>query len=256
VPGAPILYFSLYSDQTLGGQTIANEDIVAFDGADFSLYFDGSLVDLDTLVLDAFAVISPTEILMSFSRAGSVPGIPVTVDDSDIVRFTADSADSLGANTAGSFSLYFDGSDVGLTKSYEDVDAVELLSDGRLLISTTGGFIVDGLSGSGADEDVIAFTPSSLGSNTEGTWARYFDGSDVGLAGEDIDGLALDAMGNIYLSTLRNRLVTDWPYADEDVFVCDSPTTGDNTACSSFTLFFDGSLYGLTNNDLFAIDLP
>ena len=235
---------------------MANEDIVAFDGTSFSLYFDGSLVGLDALVLDAFAVISPTEILMSFSVNSSVPGIPVTVDDSDIVKFTADSPDSLGANTAGSFSLYFDGSDVGLTKSYEDVDAIELLPDGRLLISTTGGFIVDGLPGSGADEDIIAFMPTSLGSNTEGTWARYFDGSAVGLAEEDIDGLALDTAGNIYLSTLRNRMVTDWPYADEDVSVCDNPTTGDNTICTSLALFFDGSLYGLSSNDLFSIDLP
>jgi hypothetical protein len=103
---------------------------------------------------------------------------------------------------------------------------------------------------------MIAFTPTSLGSNTEGTWARYFDGSAVGLADEDIDGLALGVTGDIYLSTLRNRVVTDWPYDDEDVFVCDSPTTGDDTACTSFSLFFDGSVYGLTNNDLFAIGLP
>jgi len=235
---------------------MANEDIVAFDGTGFSLYFDGSLVGVDALVLDAFAVISPTEILMSFKQAGSVPDIPVTVDDSDIVKFTADSPDSLGANTAGSFSLYFDGSDVGLGANYEDVDAVELLPDGRLLISTTVGFIVDGLSGTGADEDIIAFTPTSLGSNTEGTWARYFDGSDVGLSNEDVDGLALDAAGNIYLSTVFTVLETALPYEDEDVFVCDAPTTGGNTTCTSFTPFFDGSLYGLSSNDLFAIDLP
>ena len=235
---------------------MANEDIVAFDGTGFSLYFDGSLVGLDALVLDAFAVTSPTEILMSFKEPGSVPGIPVTVDDSDIVRFTADSPDSLGANTAGSFSLYFDGSDVGLSAGYEDVNAVELLSDGRLLISTTGGFIVDGLPGAGADEDIIAFTPSSLGSDTEGTWARYFDGSDVELTDKDVDGLVIDAAGDIYLSSVYTILETVLPYEDEDVFVCEGPTTGANTACASFRLFFDGSLYGLSSNDLFAIDLP
>ena len=58
-----------------------------------------------------------------------------TVDDSDILRFTPS---ALGDNTAGSFALHFDGSDVGLTTNGEDIGAVEETADGNLLISTTG----------------------------------------------------------------------------------------------------------------------
>ena len=74
--------------------------------------------------------------------------------------------------------MYFDGSDVGLTTSGEDVDAFELLSNGKIVLSTDGSASVPGVS-SGA-EDLLIFTPSSLGATTSGTYAMYFDGSDVG----------------------------------------------------------------------------
>ena len=232
----------------------ANEDIIAFNGTAMSLYFDGSDVGLGGLVLDAFSVIGPNELLMSFTEAASIPGIAGTVDDSDVVKFTAT---SLGADTAGSFSLYFDASDVGLTTSTEDVDAVELLPDGRVLVSLTGAFTVDGVSGD--DEDVIALTPSSLGDTTAGSWAMYFDGSDVGLADspdEDVDALAVAGDGAIYLSVVRAFAVAGLSGSDEDVFVCNGPTVGADTSCASFSMFFDGSAYGLTSNDVTGIDLP
>jgi hypothetical protein len=247
-----VLYFSLGSGGTVGGVSVANEDIVAFDGTQFSLYFDGSDVGLSSFTIDAFAVTGPSEILLSFTGSGTVGG--VSTDDSDVVRFTAT---SLGATTAGSFSMYFDGSDVGLTTSDEDVDAIELLSNGHLLVSTTGSVSVSGVSG--ADEDLLEFTPTSLGPSTAGSWSLYFDGSDVGLSSssEDVDGLAVDASGNVYLSTTGSFSVNGRSGADEDVFVFTPSSLGSTTAGTfAPALFFDGSLYGLGGNDLFAIDLP
>ena len=87
-------------------------------------------------------------ILMSFRTSAPIGSLG-TVADSDIVRFDAS---SLGATTAGSFSMYFDGLDVGLDTSGEDIDAIELLSDGWLVISTRGSFSVFGVKG--ADEDL------------------------------------------------------------------------------------------------------
>src|SRR6185312_6779041 len=120
-----------------------------------------------------------------------------TVDDSDIVRFDAT---SLGTATGGTFGVYFDGSDVGLTTNAHDVDTVELLTDGRLLMSTTGSAAVSGATA--RDEDLFAFTPTSLGDVTAGRFAPWFDGSDVGLgdAGEDVDAAAVDTSGRLYLS--------------------------------------------------------
>ena len=65
-----------------------------------------------------------------------------------VVKFTAT---SLGGSTSGSFELYLDGSDAGLTVAGEDVDAVKLMDDGRML-STRSSFTVAGVSGN--DEDI------------------------------------------------------------------------------------------------------
>ncbi len=241
----------------MGGLSVDDEDIIAWNGgggSSFSRYFDGSDVGLSGLKLDAFAVIGSDEILMSFTNAGSVPGVAGTVDDSDIVLFTAT---SLGESTAGSFSLYFDGSDVGLSKRGEDIDAIELLENGHLLVSTQGGLSVSGASGK--DEDILEFTPTSLGASTSGSWATYFDGSDVGLGSgsEDVDAMGLDATGKIYLSTVGNFTANGLSGADEDVFGF-TPTSLGSATVGNFDAgrFFDGSLFGLGTSDLYAIDLP
>jgi hypothetical protein len=152
--------------------------------------------------------------------------------------------------------MYLDGSDVGFDTTAEKIDSVSLLPDGRVLISTTGNPAVVSVTGA-KDEDVLAFTPTSLGDVTSGNWAMYFDGSDVGLAetsGEDVD--ALDVVnGKIYLSTADNFTVNGVAGADEDIFYCNSFSPGDATTCSySPTLYFDGSIWGLSANDVDAFN--
>lgn len=249
-PTGSQLYFSLRAAGTVGGVSAANEDIVFFDGSS-SLAFDGSDVGLASLRIDAFSWVDADTLLLSFDEPGSVGGAGA-VDDSDVVRFEAT---SLGGVTAGSFFLYFDGSDVGLTTDAEDLDAVELLTGGQILVSSTGAVSVSGVSA--ADEDLVSFTPTSLGANTAGSFSLYFDGSDVGLDGsEDVDAAAVDGSGNILLSATDVFAVPAVSGQDEDVFVFDPTSTGSTTAGSySQTLYFDGSTVGLGANDLFAIDL-
>ena len=242
------LYISLTGSQTIGGVSSANEDILKFDGKNWSLFFDGSDVGLSSLNLFGFSIMDADTILMSFNSAVTLNGIAFTPQD--VARFDAT---SLGSTTAGTFSMYFDGSDVGLDTSGESIDSLSLLPDGRLLISTTGNPSVPGLSGL-ADEDVLAFTPTTLGDTTSGSWSLYFDGSDVGLAdssNEDVDALDVTSNGNIYLSTLGDFAVNGVSGADEDVFVCAPTSIGATTACNySPTLYFDGSIWGLANNDV------
>jgi hypothetical protein len=251
--GSP-LYFAVTAAATVGGIPVANEDVLYFDGTVFSLAFDGSDVGITNLSIDALTRISASSILLSFTAASAIPGIPGTVDDSDIVRFDG----TLGPVTSGTFSMYFDGSDVGLTANSEDVDAVELLPNGHVLLSTTGGFAVTGLSA--VDEDTLEFTPTSIGDVTAGTFSFYFDGSDVGLStnsGEDVDGVAVDSAGNTHLSTIDLFAVTGVSGEDDDVFVFDPLTLGSVTTGTYLpTLYFDGSAFGLTTNDVVAIDLP
>ncbi len=153
------LYFTMSSLATFPNGLVADDDdIVYFDGTDFNLFFDGSDVGVELLTIDAMTILSSNEILLSFTGAMEFPSISERVDDSDIVKFTAT---SLGNNTAGTFSLYFDGSDVGLTSSSEDINALSILDNGHLIISTKGDFDVDGADGE--DEDLIEFSPDSLG---------------------------------------------------------------------------------------------
>jgi hypothetical protein len=59
------------------------------------------------------------------------------------------------------------------------------------------------------------------------------------------------------LTTQNNFAVTGVSGANEDVFICTAISLGDTTACIySPTLFFDGSLWGLADNDVDGIDLP
>jgi hypothetical protein len=240
-------------NQTVAGVASADEDILRFNGSTWSLFFDGSDVGLAGTDLIAFDLIDSDSILMSFSTAVTVGGISVAPQD--IVRFDAT---SLGNTTAGTFQMYFDGSDVELTAAAENLDSVSLLPDGRLLVSTTGNPTVAGVTR--ADEDVLAFTPTSLGSVTAGSWAMYFDGSDVGLsnsADEDVDALDVTGNGRIYLSTVGNFAVSGVSGADEDVFTCVPTSTGETTACSYLTvLYFDGSVWGLASNDVDAFHYP
>lgn len=230
-----------------------DDDIISFDGVDFSMVFDASDVGLSADI-DAFEIVNANTILMSFTSSEVVSGVG-TVDDYDIVQFNAT---SLGENTAGSFSLYFDGEDVGLDSTKEDIDAFDLLSDGRLLISTSGSYVVPNLSGK--DEDLLAFTPTSLGENTSGDWEIYFDGSDVGLSDggpEDSDGVSVAANGDIYLTTRGSFSVTDVTGDSLDIFLCSPASLGAITACTySPTLYFDGSIWGLSSNNLDGFDLP
>ena len=250
---AASFFFSLQASATVGGTTFQDEDIILFDGdtQTFSTWFDGSDLGLGGLEIDAFDIVSDTEVLLSFTAAGTIGGL--AVDDSDIVQFTAT---QLGDTTAGSFELWFDGSDVGLTRGGEDIDGLQLLEDGSLLISTSGGPRVPGVRG--ADEDILRFEPTSLGDQTAGTWSVYFDGSDVGLSNsgsEDVVAFGLDADDNLHLSTLGSFSVPGLSGVDQDVSVFTPTSTGTTTA-GSFDpdLFFEGAAVGITG-DIRGLDL-
>ena len=211
----------------------------------WTLYFDGSDVGLSGTDVDAFDRQADGSLLMSFDTDFTLANFGA-VDDSDILRFVPTST---GANTAGAWQWYFDGSDVGLTTSGEDVDAFALAADGRLLVSTTDNVSVTGASG--ADEDLLAFAPTQLGATTSGTWSLYFDGSDVELSNtsnEDVNGVWVDSAGKIYLTTLGNFSVTGVSGDGSDIFVCTPGSLGSTTACT-YAMYWDGSTNGFSGED-------
>ncbi len=243
----PIIYVSSSSGGNAGGVGFSDEDILAYDTATgtYSMFFDGSDVGLSgsgARDIDAFYILDDGSILISVVSATTLPNVG-SVDDSDILRFIPTST---GSNTAGTFEWYFDGSDVGLTRNGEDVDAIYILANGDILISTSGSFSVPGASG--RDEDLVRFSPTSLGAGTSGSWSAYFDGSDVALnnsGGEDVHGAWVDEAGvDIYLTTRGSFSVSGVSGTATDIFTCNAASTGSATSCSSFSMFWDGSANG------------
>jgi hypothetical protein len=251
--GGDQLYLSSNTNGTAGGVAFADEDILQLNRVTnvWSMYFDGSDVGI-TSEVDAFALLPDGTILLSLDADVTVAGFG-TVDDSDVIRFTPT---SLGSTTAGTFTWYFDGSDVGLTTSAEDVDAIDFAPDGRLIISTLGSFGVSGVSGN--DEDLLAFTATSLGAATSGTWSLYFDGSDVGLnnaTSEQINEIWIDPADNrIYLTTVGAFSVPGATGDGGDVFICTPGTLGNMTTCT-YTLYWENSLNGFAGEVVDGLDV-
>jgi subtilisin family serine protease len=242
VPGPKLLLAFTATTTVPGVGAVENEDIVAYDTGtgQYSLYFDGSDVGLAGFAIDALAVLSGGDLLISLDVAGNVSGLVggpdgTLVDDSDIIQFTPA---SLGASTSGTWTFYLDGSDVDLTTDNEDIDGLSISSSGALLVSTLGAPSVSGLS-SLQGADVIQFTPTLLGASTSGTWSYYVDGSDVGLnsANENIDAVSTTPTGPLLFSTNGNFSVPGLSGVDEDVFQFAPTSLGANTAGTYSSLF-------------------
>ena len=237
------LYISLSQPLQAAGNVYEDEDILYIntDNGDTSIVFDGSSFGITT-DLNAFSFQPDGNILMSFDSPIDIPGIG-RVDDSDIVNFDVSSE---------SFSLYFDGSDVGLSTNGEDIDAISLTESGDLVISTISNFKVSRLRG--GNEDLIVFSASSLGPTTRGTFSTLFDGSTLGLndnRNEDVGAISVDESSNhIYLSTTGSYTVGDLSGPIADVLLYDTALA--NNRIFAFSMFWRGQDSGIVDNN--AID--
>jgi glucose/arabinose dehydrogenase len=240
----PVVYVSVANGGAVGGVAFAGEDVISYDTGtgSWSMVIDGSDVDLDGEGRDIDAVhrLGDGTFLLSMERGGSVSG--VNFDDSDVIRFIPT---SLGTATAGTFEMYFDGSDVGLTTNDENVVAIAVLSDGSLLLSTFDQPGVAGVTGA-TGNDVLRFVPTSLGTSTSGTFEMWLDGSDVGLtnADEEINGVAVGVGDELLFTAVADVAVAGASGGPGDVFACGDATTGTASACT-FSLFWNGSGAGL-----------
>jgi len=247
-----ILYISSSTGGKADGIRFADEDILAIDSVtgSWSMYFDGSDVGLKKHDVNAFHVLDNGDILMSFNKPFKAAG--TIYDDSDIAYFAAT---SLGTNTAGSFSMYLDGSDVQLTKGGEDIDAIAIAPNGDLVISTLGNAKVNP-NIKVKDDDLLRLENGSFGDNTSGTWHFHFDGSDVGFTKsvEDISAAWIDANTQaIHLSTLGNYSVnssgTNLSGDSDDVFICAPSSLGNSTQCVSSSVDDSDSIEEEEEND-------
>lgn len=228
---------------------VEQSDIVSYEpvAGVWALEFDGSDVGLTGQRIDGFARLASGELLVSFDIPLDIPGLiggpggATLVDDSDIVMF---SPVSLGENTAGNFTFYFDGSDVGLAADNEDVDSISITPDGRLVLSTLGAVIAPGVNG--ATHDLFVMNATSLGSVTAGTFEMYVKGASVGLSTgtENVVGSTILANGDLLMSTSGPFAVAGLSGTNKDVirFV---PTALGLSAQGTFSMFLQTMPLGI-----------
>ena len=234
-----------------------NSDVYSWNGVSaYARLLDATGIGLPNANTNVDGLVMVDYNTFYFSFADTTTTVPIlgAVPDEDIVKYDA-----------GTWSLFFDGSAVGLgTSDGEDVDAFDILSDGSVVVSTRGSTVVPLTVGtlSAVAQDVLMCVPTTLpGVPITGcTWSMYFDGSDVGLetinTTENIDGVSVAAT-RIYLSTGGTFAVAGLSGEGKDVFACNNPGTGPTTTCSSFSMFFDGSARGLASTvTIDAIDVP
>ncbi len=176
---------------------VNDEDILLFSNNSYSVFFDGSDVGIGQN-LQGFQLMSDGTILMTFATLFNSGGTQYNPED--IARFTPT---SLGTNTSGSWSMYFDGSTQSLSGTNEDIDGFFVQPSGLILISTVGDVSVPNTPTgtiSALDEDILIYTPAT------GRYTWHMDAGDVGFSdnsNEDIDAFWVAGNGGIYFSTCR-----------------------------------------------------
>lgn len=244
------LFVSSASHAKAGGVSFRDEDILAYDLTNhtWQMLFDGSDVGI-TKDVDAFSLLPDGALLLSFNTTVKVPGLG-KVDDSDIVRFIPT---TLGNTTAGSFEWYLRGADVGLTTDGEDIDLIDFTWDGQLIVSTIGDFKTPTVSG--RDEDLIQLNNAIVGVPSGGDWSFFLDGSRVGLANEDVNGLWRDPGTHELYLTVKDTFAFDDTRIDaDDILICTPSGSGTETTCA-YRLFWNGDEhdYGSENVESIAL---
>lgn len=200
----------------------------------FELFWDGSAYGLtvDSEDVDALAFAPDGSLLVSTIGNLSVDGL--TAQDEDLSALDI---------TTGAWSLYFDGSDVGLADANsEDVNGAAInQSSGDIYLTTLGVFDVPGVSGDGAD--VLLCVPASLGSTTDCAYSLFWDGSAHGFGGEIMDAMEVGFPTTplLWLSAQTHQAIGSLAFNDEDIFAYDQ-------ASGIYAMVFDGSDVGVTGD--------
>jgi len=188
----------------------------------------------------------PHTVYLSPTAAGSLSGKAFT--NADVLAYV---------KSTNTWDILYDGSAINITKNLGAFSFV----GGELLLGFSAAQAIPGL-GTAAPQDLLRFTPTSLGYNsTAGSFAWFFDGSDVGLtmAGEIIDALWIDATGKLYISTAGSGSVpvnstqpagAKIAFQDEDVLRFTPSSTGVTTV-GTWALYWDPTkMTGMSAEDI------
>lgn len=177
---------------------------------------------LAVTVLVGLCLIAPSlaraELILSTSTAATLGGL--AFDEGDLISYDA------GSDTS---TLLLDGSLFSLS---ENIDAVHLLANGHILLSTQNGATLGGLTF--GDGDIVDYDPLA-------DLATIFFSETLFSGAEDINGLSLLANGHIVLTTTTAATLGGLAFAEDDLAEYDPVN-------DLATLFFDGSNFSLGEN--------
>ena len=201
--------------------------------SDWEMFFDGSTFGITKNLTD-FTFDATGCLLMTFNGNQKLGG--TIYKPQDVAQFCPTVP---GDYTAGTFSMYLDGSDVGLTTGAEIIDALEILPDGRLVISPKGNAKVpENASASilAQKNDLLVFNYTAYGPATTGYWSMYLDNVLVpDMNKENIISSYIDN-GDKYMTFWTTFTVGDETGDYNDVVVIHPDYSAD--------VFWDGDAYG------------
>lgn len=190
--------FALDTFVDLGGGVDAGpEDVVAWNGAVYALFLDGSAAGIPAgTMIDAVGRIRSagiTQTLLSFDVPTALPG-GLTADDEDIVGWNGST-----------WSMFFDGSANGIPESL-DVDGFDrdpVVGTRYFSFDTSGRIATVDFD----DEDVVAFDGSS--------WSLAYDASaslSASFASGDLDALGVRTV-NVFKDGFEIASTVEWSAA-------------------------------------------
>ncbi|HVN37132.1 MAG TPA: PEP-CTERM sorting domain-containing protein [Myxococcota bacterium] len=144
-PNGNIL-LSTVNGATLGGLTFRDGDIVQYNPLTNSatLFFSENLFS-NNVNIDGFSVLANGHYIISTTGNATLGGL--TFRDGDLAEYNP---------VTGTASLFFS---ENLFSANEDIDAVHVLSDGSILLSTRNGASIGGITF--LDGDVVRYVPST-----------------------------------------------------------------------------------------------
>jgi hypothetical protein len=251
-----MICFCVSNSITIEGVRFRDDDVLVSDGQHITKLIDGSDIGTNELEIDALAALDRGRFLISYAKDFTVdqehllPGVSGLIRDEDILLFEAR---CLGEQTRGTFSLFIDGSEIGLGENGVNVDALDLLPDGSIIVSIEGSFRIgdDKVS----EGDLLKYIPGRAGDDQKGKWTIYIDSNDVELKDHNTDALATTSNGAILLSTEDPFLVGDRIIRPADIFSFIVEQTGQRSQGTvGPILFFSDDTY-LENSNITAISM-
>ena len=208
LPAPMAVYVTAAGGKVTNGPTYQKNDILKWDGSAWSVWFDGASTGMPaTADIIAFDVDDDSDgsAWITIRQAQKLPGLGKT-QPTQIVH-----------TNGATWTLFFDGGDVGLKTTGERINGLEVLPGSvspigsgcqyYLLISTIagGGVPVGTTNVNFTGEDVLGFCMTQSGTNTAGTWHIRFEGQSEGLQKNNNLGLsASDDAATLYFTVKSN----------------------------------------------------